>query len=291
MLRAVLPKHSTLETDLPFPGPSVSANADVIQQILTNLVANAAEAVGEAGGAVHVTVTTVSPDDIPAAHRFPTGWQPRDKAFACLEVRDAGCGIADEDMEKLFDPFFSTKFTGRGLGLSVVLGIVHALGGAVTVDSEADRGSVFRVILPLSAEGVPRRPEQTAQAPEVEAGGTVLLVEDLEMMRTMAAALLTYLGFTVLAAKDGVEAVEVFRRHQGEIRCVLCDLTMPRMGGWETLAALRKLAPGIPVVLASGYDEASVMAGDHPEQPQAFLPKPYQMAALKNALARAMGGG
>jgi CheY-like chemotaxis protein len=124
----------------------------------------------------------------------------------------------------------------------------------------------------------------------VEAGGTVLLVEDLEMMRTMAAALLTYLGFSVLAAKDGVEAVEVFRRHQGEIRCVLCDLTMPRMGGWETLAALRKLAPGIPVVLASGYDEASVMAGDHPEQPQVFLPKPYQMAALKNALARAMGG-
>ena len=290
ILRAVLPEHSALETDLPFPGPSVSASADLIQQILTNLVANASEAVGEVGGTAHVTVTTVSPDDIPAAHRFPTGWQPRDKAHACLEVRDTGCGIADTDMEKLFDPFFSSKSTGRGLGLSVVLGIVHALGGAVTVESEADRGSVFRVILPLSAEGVPRRPEQTAQVPEMKAGGTVLLVEDLEMMRTMAAALLTYLGFSVLAAKDGVEAVEVFRRHHGEIRCVLCDLTMPRMGGWETLAALRKLAPGIPVVLSSGYDEASVMAGGHPEQPQVFLPKPYQMAALKNALARAMGG-
>jgi signal transduction histidine kinase len=207
MLRALLPKHYTLETDLPFPGPTVSGNANRIQQVLTNLVANAAEAMGEAGGAVLVTVTTVSPDDIPAAHRFPTGWQPRDQAHACLEVRDAGCGIADTDMEKLFDPFFSSKFTGRGLGLPVVLGIVQALGGAVAVESDADRGSVFRVFIPLSAEEVSRRPEQTAQAPEMEAGGTVLLVEDEEMVRTMAAALLTYLGFSVLAAKDGVEAV------------------------------------------------------------------------------------
>ena len=92
----------------------------------------------------------------------------------------------------------------------------------------------------------------------------------------------------MLAAKDGVEAVEIFTRHQNEIGCILSDLTMPRMDGWQTLAALRKLSPGIPVILSSGYDEAQALIGDHPERPQAFLHKPYQMVALQAALAKAM---
>ncbi len=96
------------------------------------------------------------------------------------------------------------------------------------------------------------------------------------------------LGFAVLLAKDGVEAVEVFSQHRDQVRCVLCDLVMPRMNGWDTLAALRELAPGLPVILSSGYDEAYVMAGDHPELPQAFLGKPYQIQDLREALGRAL---
>lgn len=167
LLQAVLPKDVVLETDLPSPGPIVNANANQIRQVLTNLVTNAWEAMDAVGGAVHVTVKTVSPDDIPALHRFPIGWQPQDKAHACLEVRDTGCGIAEQDIDKLFDPFFSSKFTGRGLGLPVVLGIARAHEGAITVESEPGRGSVFRVFMLLSAEEVPRRPDQAAQAPEI----------------------------------------------------------------------------------------------------------------------------
>ena len=178
-------------------------------------------------------------------------------------------GSRHENIEKLFDPFFSSKFTGRGLGLSVVLGIVRAHGGAVTVESEPGRGSIFRVFLPVSAEEVLRQPDQAAQSPKMDQGGTVLLVDDEQMVRNVGERALMRLGFTVLLAKDGVEAVEIFRQHRDEVRCVLCDLTMPRMNGWETLAALRKLAPGLPVILASGYDKAQVMAGDHPELPQA----------------------
>jgi CheY-like chemotaxis protein len=121
----------------------------------------------------------------------------------------------------------------------------------------------------------------------MEGSGTVLLVDDEEMVRDMAAAMLTHLGFSVLEAKDGVEAVELFRQHQDEIRCVLCDLTMPRMNGWEALTALRKLAPDIPVILASGYDEAQVMAGDHAEWPQVFLGKPYKLKGLSDAIGQA----
>jgi CheY-like chemotaxis protein len=96
------------------------------------------------------------------------------------------------------------------------------------------------------------------------------------------------IGYTILEARDGVEAMEVFRRHRDEIRCVVSDLTMPRMDGWEMLAALRKLSPGIPVVLSSGYEEEQVMAGEHPERPQVFLGKPYRIEELKGAICRAL---
>ena len=196
LLQAAMPKDVVLETDLPSPGPVISANANQIQQVLTNLVTNAWEAVGDEPG-------NHSPD---ASKRFPRRISPqrtaspstgsrRTRAYACLEVTDTGCGIADKDIEKLFDPFFSSKFTGRGLGLSVVLGIVRAHGGAVTVESEPGRGSIFRVFFPVSAEEVPGQPDKAANAPEIEGGGTVLLVEDEEMVRNMAADMLTQPGF------------------------------------------------------------------------------------------------
>jgi two-component system, cell cycle sensor histidine kinase and response regulator CckA len=289
MLQAAMPGDMVLKTDLPSPGPSISADVNQIQQVMTNLCTNAWEAVGDDRGAIHLVVKAVSAADIPAAPRFPLDWQPKESIYACLEVADAGCGIAGQDIEKLFDPFFSSKFTGRGLGLPVVLGIVRTHGGVITVQSEPGRGSVFRVFFPVSAEeAVPRQPEKVACAQKIEGGGTVLLVEDLDMLRNIAKNIMELLGFSVLEARDGVEAMEVFRQRQSEIRFVLCDLTMPRMDGWETLAALRDLAPGIPVILTSGYNEAQVMAGDHPTLPEAFLSKPYRFKELREAIARAL---
>ena len=150
MLRAALPKDVTLEADLPSPGPSIRADAKQIQQVLTNLVTNAWEAGGDGRDAIRLTVRTVAAADIPAEHRFPIDWQPQDEAYVGLEVVDHGSGIAEADIEKLFDPFYSTKFTGRGLGLAVVLGIVRSHGGAVTVESTPGGGSAFRVYLPVS---------------------------------------------------------------------------------------------------------------------------------------------
>jgi CheY-like chemotaxis protein len=203
-------------------------------------------------------------------------------------VVDRGSGIAEEDIEKIFDPFFSSKFTGRGLGLPVVLGIARAHGGAVTVKSEPGRGSTFRVFLPVSNAEVASQPVEAPRSPEVAWGGTVLLVEDEAMVRKLGQSALTSLGFAVLLAGDGVEAMEVFRQHKDEVRCVVCDVTMPRMDGWETLGALRKLAPGLPVVLASGYDRAQIMAGNHPELPAAFLSKPYRLHELRDAIRCAL---
>ena len=118
---------------------------------------------------------------------------------------------------------------------------------------------------------------------------TVLLVDDRETVRNIGRAMLEHLGFQVIDAGDGAEAVEIFRRRADDIRLVLTDLTMPRLNGWETLKALRDIRPDIPVILASGYDEPSALAREQGEGPRAFLSKPYRMADLKKALARALG--
>jgi PAS domain S-box-containing protein len=334
LLTAALPKNVHLKTEFPAEGPIIRADAGQIRQVLTNLVLNAGEAMGDREGDVTVAVGVKAAADIGASPFYPHEWKPGEESYACLSVADTGCGIDQESMTRLFDPFFSTKFTGRGLGLPVVLGMVKAHQGAVAVESTHGRGTVFRVFLPLAAEQPHPSPRVEADAPEppgesdavalrgmilpsldgmgrgrvatshvqhphpaspIEGEelistalpadhGLVLLVEDDPAMRNMAETMLKVLSCKVITAADGVEAVEAFREHRDQVRCVLLDLTMPRMGGWETLEALRQLSPGIPVILASGYDQASVMEGSHAELPQVFLHKPYSMVELKAAL-------
>ena len=153
-LQLLMSADVVLDADLPSPGPVIMANATQIQQLVTNLTTNALEAFGEGRGAIHLCVKTAFAEDIPTGHHFPLDWQPQNYAYASLEVTDAGCGIEEKDIEKLFDPFFSTKFAGRGMGLAVVLGIVRVHSGVVMVESEQGRGSTFRVFLPMSEEAI-----------------------------------------------------------------------------------------------------------------------------------------
>lgn len=286
MLRAAMPKDVLLKPELPSHGPVIRANANQIQQVMTNICTNAWEAVGSSRGTVELSVKVVAREEIPATHRFPLDWQPQDNAYACLEIMDSGCGIAGKDIEKIFDPFFSSKLAGRGLGLPVVLGVVKAYRGTVAVESKPGKGSIFRVYFPLPSEEVPLPPDKSDKALPIEPGGAVLLVEDDAMLRKLTKAVLKGLGFEVIPTGDGTEAVEAFRQRQGEIRFVLCDLSMPRMDGWETLEALKKLSPETPVILTSGFDEARVMAGDHLALPDAFLSKPYERNELIEVIGK-----
>ena len=283
LLRAAMPKNVVLETNMPSSVPVISADANQIQKMLTHLLTNAWEACGDGRQLIRLSVKTVSAADISTALRFPFDYQTQETAYACLEVVDTGGGIATKDLEKLFDPFFSTKSAGRGLGLPVVLGIARTNNGVVTVESEPGRGSVFRIFFPVSTEAAPPKRVHVPVEPvseNVQLGATVLVVEDDEMLRDTLALTLKCCKYTVLAAEDGIAAVEIFRQHQGEIGCVLCDVTMPGMSGWETLTALRQLSPNLPVILLSGYSETQMMEGHHPELPQAFLRKPYEVKVL-----------
>jgi two-component system, cell cycle sensor histidine kinase and response regulator CckA len=313
LLQIAMPPGTDVEADLPSPGPFVRVGPTDIQQLLTNLVTNAWEASEPGRASIHLSVSTVRPSEIPEQQRFPAGWQPKASSYACIQVRDEGPGIEPEKLNEIFDPFFSSKTFGRGLGLSVALGTVKAHDGAMAVKSLPGQRTSFMVYLPeaeapaaaagkedrtaslvaqKASEGVERADRLTDQkSGETPAGAaTVLVVEDNEMVRSLAVRILGRMGFQVLEAADGMEALEVFEEHRDRIGVVLCDVTMPRMGGWETLTALRRIDPKVPVILTSGYDEATATPGSHPERPDAFVSKPWHLEQLRDVLARAVEG-
>jgi PAS domain S-box-containing protein len=279
--------NAMIEANLPNPGPAVRSDANQIKQVLANLLTNAWEASKGQSDPIRVAVKTVADTDISTIHRFPFDWEPHTRKYACLEVVDSGFGMDVANLEQLFDPFFTTKFTGRGLGLPVTLGIVRSHNGVITVESEPRRGSAFRVYFPVAQESPAPCSDSAGRSPtlSVEKELTILVVDDETMVRQTVANALEVSGFKTITAVDGVDALEKFQKHESEINCVICDLTMPRMNGWETLAALRRLSPAVPVILTSGYSEGQIMEGKHAERPQAFLQKPYEYRVLLEAIS------
>lgn len=289
-LETLRPDGITLESDLLFPGPVVKASEKQIEQLLTHLVVNSWEAIGEDGGSLKVVTKIVPAAEISRFHIRPADRLKDAENFACLEVSDTGCGIVEAELDKIFDPFYSTKFTGRGLGLAVVMGLVKIWGAMINVQSTVGEGSRFAVYFPLLEEDVSKQYELydiTEEATSRE--GAVLAVDDDIIVLKTLEAVLHRLGFRVYKASSGKEAIQLFEKHRQNISCVITDLSMPGMDGWDVLDALRRLEPHIPVVLASGYSESQVMEGEHAEQPQAFLQKPYSANNLKETLHQVLG--
>ena len=287
LLAATLPKTIRLKEQLPEQGPLILADEVQIRQVVTNLVVNASEAIGEAAGDITLVMKTQPASRLGEYTFFPAEWKPSSAAYASLSVSDTSFGMTREIVEKIFDPFFSTKFTGRGLGLPVALGVAKAHGGAFSVKSEPGKGTTITAFLPVMEQQPMSWERTTPGSPESEANRILLVDDEVEVRRT-AAALLERLGHEVVTASDGVEALSVFSLQFQEIRCVILDLSMPRMGGWETLKALRNIRADLPVVMASGYEEVQAMKGQSTERPDAFLHKPYRREQLREAIMKAM---
>jgi len=284
-----LPRTVRLRSTLPAAPLAMRGDATSLRGLLASLVVNAWEAITGEAGDIEVTLRPVPAAEVRASPLSAPGWRPTAAAYACLEVRDTGCGMDAAGLQNAFDPFFTTKFAGRGLGLPVALGTVRAHEGSIEAESVPGRGSVFRVYLPLAPDARPPERAEAAAAPGPgRRTGLALAVDDEPSMRRAVERLLRKMGYQVLTAADGVEALEVFRSRAADISLVLLDLTMPRMDGWQALQAIRALSPGTPVVLASGYDEAQVMGGRPPEHSPVFLKKPFSWDELEAAIDRAV---
>lgn len=297
LLRTIAPTGIELILTPTSSNPTVCGDMNQVQQILTNLTTNAFEAVGTDQGRVTISIREVAAVDVPVENRFPIDWKPTAPSYALMEVADTGVGISKADFPKLFDPFYSSRFTGRGLGLAAVLGMVRAHEGAIAVESVVGIGSIFRVFFPTCEQSshtasvaalTPTAVTEPSAVTQLQTSKTVLLVEDERFVREMAETMLHRMGCRIFSAGDGEEAVVIFRQHAAEIDVVLCDLSMPKMNGIETMAAIRNIRPDIPVILASGHIESDAMAGAQEHPPEAFLHKPYRIKDLTATLEQAL---
>jgi len=283
-LELSISKKAMLRCDVASPAPSVVADATQIRQMLSNLVANASEAIGDAPGTITISLSTMACDRAYLANTYVDEDLP-EGCYLLLEVSDTGCGMDAATLGRVFDPFFSTKFTGRGLGLAAVLGIVRGHRGAIHVYSEPGHGTTFKILLPATPLATAVAGAARTAASEWRGQGTVLLVDDEEEVRIVAKRMLERFGLTVLTASDGHEALDVFRARPGDVDLVILDLTMPRLDGEETFRELRRIAPDISVLLSTGYNEQTVAARFTGQGLAGFLQKPYTRTELARQLA------
>jgi two-component system, chemotaxis family, CheB/CheR fusion protein len=288
LLTASISKKVSIEYGLAAALPPVQADATQLRQILLNLLTNASEAMADSGGVITVTTRALRASRPQLALSFPDHDLP-DGDYVLLEVRDTGCGMDQATTRKAFDPFFSTKFPGRGLGLAVVAGIVKSHHGAVALESAPGRGSVFRVILPADpSPATAAEPVAEARPAPACAGGTILIIDDEAPVRAVATAFLERAGFTVLAAPGGAEGLEIFKQRSAEIGAVLLDVTMPGMSTEDILAELHAIRRDAVVLLCSGYSEHEVSSRFAGQRVAGFVPKPYSMQTLTARIAQCL---
>ncbi len=279
LIQSSLSKKAVLKYDLSYETPLIDADAAQIRQVIMNLIINASEALTENSGVVTISTGIVNADAQYLSDIFlQEGLIPG--RYAYLEVSDTGCGMDRETRKKIFDPFFSTKFTGRGLGLAAVMGIVRAHRGAIKVYSEPSRGTSFKLLFPCSAQTVMPSALPAGNGDNWRGEGTMLIIEDEEILRNVIQHSLTRFGFSVLTAVDGRDGVDTFQKHMADIRGVILDMTMPRMSGEETFRELRRLRPDVRVLLTSGYNEQDATNRFAGKGLAGFIQKPFQVASL-----------
>ena len=296
LVEASISKKAVLKYNLAENLPTFDGDVTQIRQIIMNLIINASEAIGDKSGVITLSTGAMDCDraylnDVNEVLRASLDELLPEGVYIFFEVADTGCGMDAETIEKIFDPFFTTKFTGRGLGMSAVLGIVRGHKGALKIYSEVGKGTTFKVLFPangLSDNGFAIRRKDETEGKGWCGSGTVLVVDDEEAVCAVGKQMLEHMGFSVLAASDGHEALKVYREHTDEIVCVLLDLTMPYMDGEEAFRAMQRLHPDVTVILCSGYNEQDATQRFAGKGLAGFIQKPYNMAALREKLTEVL---
>lgn len=279
LLQISISKNCVLRFNLALHLPAISADATQLRQIVMNLVINASEAIGNRSGVVALS-TGVARVDEEYLRSFRPDASPAPGDYVFIEVSDNGCGMDATTLSRIFDPFYTTKFTGRGLGLAAVLGIIRGHKGGLKVYSEVGRGTTFKLFFPCVPGKAENIETPVGTNPGFIGSGTVLVADDEETVRTVAARMLEHLGFTVVLAADGREAVEKFRTQPSLFAFVLLDLTMPHLDGEEAFRQLRLINPGVRVILTSGFNQHEAVNRFVGKGLAGFIQKPFELANL-----------
>jgi nitrogen-specific signal transduction histidine kinase/CheY-like chemotaxis protein len=288
LIRSSIPRLVELRMELSPNLPPIDGDASQIQQLVMNLVLNAGEAIGNSHGTVLVRT---APFDVDERGSSRNGNDLPPGRYVMLEVEDTGCGMEERTVAHIFDPFYTTKFTGRGLGLAAAQGIVRAHKGSIRVISAPNIGSTFRILLPGSAVADLNQPAraQAASAASLAGSGTVLVVDDESIVRRTVRASLERYGYQVAEAAHGREALDLLHTHGQDYSLIVLDLMMPVMGGEETFEELKRIRPEIPVILSSGYDEQEATSKFKGKSIAGFIQKPYTAARLAEKIKKVLG--
>jgi len=268
--------------------PLIRGDISQIRQVAMNLITNASEAIGDRPGVIAISIHEVNLRPGDRKNVFPPG-HVLDGQYVLLEVSDTGDGMNEEILQKIFDPLFTTKVSGRGLGLASLLNAVQRHNGAVEVKSEVGQGTVFCVYFPAEELA---GDEVTAEALELDGGwhgyGTVLVADDESAIRDITTSLLERLGFRVITAADGFETVDLYTEHAEEVSVLLMDINMPRLNGLEATLRIRHINPKVPVLFMSGYPREQVMDRFGKQPHTDFIKKPFQSNELAVAIRGVM---
>jgi CheY-like chemotaxis protein len=273
LLKETFPKTVALDLKLDKNIPSIVGDANQLHQAFLNISLNARDAMPR-GGTLTFTTRTVAGTDCQG--RFPDAEKQQ---YICISVTDTGIGMDEATRRRIFEPFFTTKEKGRGtgLGLSVVYGVVTSHHGFIDVESEVGDGTTFRLYFPIQSHDVVPSTILTTQDKSEVVGGTetLLIAEDEEMLLDLLRGLFAGKGYTVLTARDGIEAVEVYRQHMDKVALVLMDMNLPKLGGWETYLKLKEVNPKAKVIIASGFVGPNLKSEILKAGAKDFVQKPY----------------
>jgi len=276
-------KEITIRRELAEDLFPIEADPGQTEQVLLNLYVNAADAMPDGGNLILKTMNTTHD------HMKGKLYDPKPGKYVLLTVTDTGVGMDKETMERVFDPFFTTKEMGRGtgLGLASAYGIIKSHGGYIDVDSKKGQGTAFSVYLPVSEKKLGKAVEATEQF--IKGTGTVLLVDDEEVILEVGQELLEALGYRVLTAKDGKETIEVYRKNQHDIDFVLLDMIMPDIGGGETYDKMKEINPDVKALLSSGYSIDGQATEILERGCDGFIQKPFTMEELSQSIKEVLG--
>jgi PAS domain S-box-containing protein len=284
LLRLSVARGVSLRVDVEPDLPAIWADPTQMRQVVLNLVTNGSDAI-EGTGAIEIRLFAVDAGDAMLTELVPPVDPDAAGAYVVLEVSDTGCGMTPEMTARVFEPFYTTKFTGRGLGLAVVHGIVRGHRGGVRVESAPQLGSTFAVALPAIEQPAEPLTRLVEPEPAWRGAGVVLLADDEELVREVTDTMLRQLGFEVVAVADGREAVDAFAADPSRFDLVLMDLTMPVMTGVEAVRAIRAIRSDVRILMMSGFNEQDPPDTGAAGAPlPAFLHKPFTLNGLRDLL-------